>query len=95
MKQTDAIDKYFEAKKSGYSDEQAKLFARSWAESRELHPEAVTKTDLEVSNAILLSKLESKFASINSRFVILTTLGAFIFTVCAIPFIQHNLRMLP
>lgn len=49
MKQADVITKYLEACRSGQSEAQAELFARSWAEASEIHPEAATKHDLELA----------------------------------------------
>ena len=47
MRQTDAIDKYLDAKQANMPEEQAQLFARSWAEACDPHPEMATKTDIQ------------------------------------------------
>ena len=118
------FDKYIKAKELGFTEEQARFQAISLAECQELHPEAVTKSDLEtmriatkldlesmrratkddvehlkimmkqeidVSIEKLLAKLESRFSLIDSKFVVMTTLGSFIFLVCCIPYVKSLL----
>jgi hypothetical protein len=60
MKKVDVIDKYLQAKASGDSEEKAQLFARSLAESMELHLDAITKKDLDSALESLMAKLEIK-----------------------------------
>ena len=99
MKKVDVIDKYLQAKASGDSEEKAQLFARSWAESMEIHSDAATKQDLknlegatkkdlEAALESFMAKLEVKFSSINARFVILTTLGSLMFVTICLPYLQ-------
>ena len=47
MKQAEILSKYIEAITNGMPESQALLFANSWAESMELHPESATKQDLK------------------------------------------------
>ena len=81
MKNVDVITKYLDACKSGLTDEQAELFARSWAESMELHPQAATKSD--VKNAI--KELRSE---ISGNFKIVYVLGSAIFMVSCLPLLE-------
>ena len=85
MKQTDVIDKYLEAKATGYLEEQAQLIARSWADCNELHPGAATKNDLNEMKAATKSDLEIMMAKINAKFYIVYALGAAIFAACCSP----------
>ena len=49
MKEVDIISKYLESLHAGAPDEQAQLFARSWAQASEPHPSLATKHELELS----------------------------------------------
>ena len=60
MKQEDILSKYIESLTTGLPDNQAQLFARSWAEASEIHPDAATKPDLELS----IEKVNSSIAKL-------------------------------
>jgi len=49
MKQVDIISKYIEALTNDLPDNQAQLFARSWAEASEIHPESASKHELTLA----------------------------------------------
>jgi hypothetical protein len=85
MKKPTILDKYLEAKETlGMNSDAAKFHAENWADGQGLHAEAMTKADLK-------EILNEKFAIVNAKFVILTTLGGLIFTVCALPYLQFLL----
>ncbi len=88
MKRVDAIDKYLEAKSCGDSEEKAQLFARSWAESCELHVYAATKGDFQ---SLKLST-KADFQLMQKDLLFIKILGAAIFAVFCLPILERMIK---
>jgi hypothetical protein len=73
MKSTEVISKYVEALKLGHTSDEAEFLATNWAECMELHPEAVTKSDikhLEMSTKADMQKIRDDFSNVIEKLMV-------------------------
>jgi hypothetical protein len=71
MKETDILSKYIEALTNHMPDNQAQLFARSWAEASEPHPSLATKHELELAIERINSTVSKLSLGVYSIFLVL------------------------